>query len=218
MAGSESLDPARWRRVSAVLDQVLEVPVAERDRCLDQICGNDVTCRREVEELLAAADRAGDLLETPAAKMAAPLLHAAAMIDADGRVGTQVGPYRLVRVLGEGGMGVVYLGERADGQFEQRVAIKVLRHALRDRGARARFAAERQMLARLQYPGIARLIDGGVTDDGRLPYFAMEYVAGETITDYCERRHVDLQARVGLFLQVCETVDYATAPSSFIAT
>src|ERR1700742_2260768 len=120
--------------------------------------------------------------------------------------GTRLGPWRLLHLIGRGGAGEVYLAERADGAFQQRVAVKVMQ-----RGAVAevaRFQAEREILARLEHPGIARLLDGGVTDDGR-PYMTMEFVEGRSITDYCRLINATLEQRLGLFLQVCDAVAYA---------
>jgi serine/threonine-protein kinase len=209
------LDPERWRRVSAILDAVLDAPAIERAPRLNVLCAGDAALRDEVDELLAAAESSGDLLSGSAAAVAAPLMAAALHIsageasipaDASGRL---IGPYRLVRKIGEGGMGAVYLAERTDGQFEQQVAIKLHRHGAHGELQRERLIAERQILARLEHPGIARLLDGGVTEDGSLPYFAMEYVDGEPITEHCRRTNAPLRARLPLFLQVCAAVEYA---------
>lgn len=123
-------------------------------------------------------------------------------------VGRHVGAYRLLHEIGRGGMGAVYLAERADQHFEKRVAIKLLPVGPRSAATRARFEAERRILARLEHPGIARLLDGGVTEDD-VPYFVMEYVQGTPITTYCRDRALSLEARLRLFVQVCEAVDHA---------
>ncbi|GIV57804.1 MAG: hypothetical protein KatS3mg042_0717 [Rhodothermaceae bacterium] len=123
-------------------------------------------------------------------------------------VGEQVGPYRLVRLLGRGGMGAVYLAERADGHFEKRVALKLLPREKTLPEVRRRFLVERHLLARLEHPGIARLYDGGVTRDGR-PYYAMEYVEGRPIDAYCDAHRLDVRARLRLFLEACAAVQHA---------
>ena len=122
--------------------------------------------------------------------------------------GALIGPYRLVRELGQGGMGVVYLAERADGQFEQRVALKLIKRGMDSDEILRRFLAERQVLARLSHPHIARLLDGGVTAEGQ-PYFAMEYVDGVPLHHYCEERSLGFEDRLRLFREVCEAVQYA---------
>jgi len=194
-------DATAWERVEAILDLALDAPPEERSAVLDRECGIDEALRRQVERLLKAADGADDFLEAPveawigedAEPVAAP---------------ERAGPYRLCSVIGRGGMGEVYLAERADGQFEQKVAIKLFRHGPNLREVRQRFLQERQILARLEHPNIARLIDGGVTDDGR-PYFALEYIEGKPITAYADERCLSVRRRVDLFLAVCDAVEYA---------
>jgi serine/threonine-protein kinase len=206
------IDAARWHRLSALLDEALDLPVSERAEHLRAACPDDPSLADEAADLLAAADAAGDLLERPAAEDAAALVAAAlreavATDDSPASAGDQIGPFRVVRLIGEGGMGAVYLGERTDGQFEQQAAIKRLRRGVHGEAGRQRFLRERQILARLEHPGIARLLDGGVVEATGLPYFAMEYVDGEPITDYCRR--LPLDARLQIFLQVCDAVAYA---------
>src|SRR6185503_18396474 len=122
--------------------------------------------------------------------------------------GETIGPYRLGTELGRGGMGTVFLAERADGQFDQRVALKLVKRGMDSAEILDRFRAERQILARLQHANVARLLDGGVTPDGQ-PYFAMEHVEGEPLTTYCQRVSLSTALRLRLFLQVCEAVEYA---------
>jgi serine/threonine protein kinase/tetratricopeptide (TPR) repeat protein len=131
-----------------------------------------------------------------------------AAILAAGLQGTRLGPYELIAALGSGGMGTVFLAERRDGQYEQRVALKVARLGMSGGEARRRFLLERQILATLDHPNIARLLDGGVTEEG-IPFFVMEYVEGEPITEYCSRRSLALGARLDLFLRVCAAVEHA---------
>ncbi|MCU0255854.1 MAG: serine/threonine-protein kinase [Vicinamibacterales bacterium] len=206
------LDPERWRRVSSVLDAVLDAPVEQRPAVLDALCAGDAGLRGEVESLLRAGDAAGDLLETPAAYRARSIGTAPADAASE-RVaarleGQRLGPYRLRAKIGEGGMGAVYVADRTDGQFDHQVAIKLLPAGAHGEAWRQRFLQERQILARLEHPGIARLLDGGVTSEG-LPYFAMEFVDGEPITAHCARLALPVRARLQLFLQVCEAVEYA---------
>ena len=207
----EALDPARWRRLSTILDGALDLPLHARERYLQETCGSDADLRRQVEELLAAEAGAGGFLETPAGERAAPLVAemSEGLYDAEAPpTGRMVGTYRLLAELGEGGMGTVHLAERADGQFEQQVAIKLLRHGLESREARRRFLQERQILARLQHPAIARLLDGGVTEQG-VPFFVMELVEGQPITTYCEERRLGIESRLRVFLEVCDAAQYA---------
>src|SRR5262249_53862730 len=143
---------------------------------LDAACGGDSELRAEVETMLVGADDDAFLM-TPAAVLAAPMLEPVVPPEEGGRV---IGPYRLVRELGHGGMGVVYLADRIDGHFEQQVALKLIKRGMDSDEVLRRFRAERQVLARLSHQHIARLLDGGVTDGGQ-PWFAMEYVKGEPL-------------------------------------
>ncbi len=211
---STSFSADEWSRIEAILDEVLDVEGQARDEALDRACAGDATLRAQVQRLLEADESAATFLETPAAQYAAGLVRAAAGEEAADDVddhegsGDVVGPYRIIREIGHGGMGRVFLAARADGQFEQQVALKRLRSGASGHEVLQRFLRERQILARLQHPNIARLLDGGVTPDGR-PYFAMEYVEGEPITAYCDRRALGINARLRLFTAVCEAVQYA---------
>ncbi len=150
-----------------------------------------------------------DFLESTASAFAAPYL--AEMAEGPGRgeaLGSLVGPYRLLEVLGRGGMGTVWLAERADGQFEQQVALKLIKPGMDSEEIESRFLRERQILARLAHAGIARLLDGGVSREGR-PFFVMELVRGSPITDYCDANHLSIEDRLRLFSAVCRTVHYA---------
>ena len=194
----------RFRRVDAIFDAVLDLPTSEQAAFIDQECGGDEALRAEVLELVRAYHHADSFLESPAARIAAPLLEAAAAIG--GPVPDRVGPFRVVREIGRGGMGQVFLGERADGQFDQRVAIKLIQQG--SHGLLRRFVDERRILALLEHPGIARLVDGGITDGG-LPYFAMELIEGEPIDRYCDAHDLTLDQRLELFAGVCDAVAYA---------
>ena len=184
----------RFRRVDTIFDAAVDIPAGERTAFIDRECGDDQALRDEVHELVRAYHRSDSVLESPAARLAAPLLESAAA--ATGPVPERIGPFRVVREIGRGGMGRVFLGERADGQFEQRVAIKLIQHGAP--GVLRRFVEERRILARLEHPGIARLVDGGITESG-LPYFAMELVDGEPIDRYCDAHALMLDQRLTLF-------------------
>ena len=200
--------PERWKEIEAVLDAVLACPSGERPETLHRLTGDDAELRREVESLLAAHAAADGFLDDSAEAFAGPyLLHAAAG-EAGDRPGAVVGRYRLVAELGRGGMGTVWLAERSDGEFEHRVALKLIKRGMDSDEILARFLRERQILARLEHPNIARLLDGGVNDDGR-PYFVMEQVAGRAITRYCDEGRLTIEARLRLFMVVCRAVSYA---------
>ena len=192
---------SRWDRLSEDFAELATMTVADRASRLAQIDEEDPELAHELRELLDEHD-ADRPLEIEG------LLGADDEVDPNQPLGRQVGPYRLVEVLGRGGMGEVFLAERTDGLFEQRVALKLVRSAFDDPRARSRFLAERQILARLQHPNVARLLDGGVTDDGA-PYLAMECVQGDPITDYCDRLELSVDDRLELLIQVCEAVHSA---------
>ena len=190
----------RWQRLQELFEAAAELPAAEREPYLDDACGEDASLKREVLALLEAADSG----EVEAA------LHdaAAGALEASSSPGEHVGPYRLLRELGSGGMGTVFFAERADGEFEQQVAIKLVRGGARGGHIVERFRSEMRMLARLEHPNIARLIDGGSTASG-VPYFVMEYVDGEPIDRYCDRLRLSTRARLELFGLVCDAVESA---------
>ena len=178
---------------------MFDLPEAQRIASLRARRIEDTAVLAEVESLLRAASASGGFLGVPRKPPAEELIP-------DGTLGIRLGAWRITRLLGRGGMGEVYEAIRADGNFEQRVAIKLLQ---REAAAQMeRFQAERQILARLEHPGIARLYDGGVTEDGR-PFMTMEFVEGRPITDYCKITNATLEQRVALFLQVCDAVAYA---------
>ncbi|MFI5007278.1 MAG: tetratricopeptide repeat protein [Solirubrobacterales bacterium] len=209
---SQPLDRQRWPRVSAVLEAALERPEPERAGYLDEACAGDAELRRQVEELLAADAAAGSFLAMNAVERAAPLvaeIGEGIELQAPALAGERiVGAYRLLSQLGEGGMGVVYLAERVDGQFEHQVAVKLLKQGLHGEDAGRRFLQERQILARLQHPGIARLLDGGVTAQDS-PFFVMERVEGRPVTAYCDEHRLGIEQRLRVFLEICDAVQYA---------
>ena len=191
-----------WERISTVFNDALEVGPGERTAFLNEACGDDDTLRREVEAMLAAHDA-----ETPISIEARLLRDPAG---ADAMIGAQLGPYRIERLIGRGGMGDVYLAERSDEHFEHRVALKLIRPGFDSDEVGARFRQERQILAQLEHPNIAMLLDGGVADDGR-PYLVMQYVDGVPITEYCDANGLDVPARLRLFRTVCQAVHAAHA-------
>jgi serine/threonine protein kinase len=197
-------DHARWMRVKDIVADALARPSAERAQVLDDACDGDDALRREVESLLSAHDAAPDFIEQPAvvpAEALAQLGQPAAIA-----AGVHIGPYRIVRVLGAGGMGTVYLADRADEAFHRQVAIKVVSGTAARPEFVERFLTERRILAALDHPHIARLLDAGATGDGQ-PYIVMEYVDGEPIDTYSRGR--SLAERLALFRQVCLAVHYA---------
>jgi eukaryotic-like serine/threonine-protein kinase len=194
-------NPERWQRLKNILAEALEQPsTEERATLLRRACADDSTLLREAVELLAYDTTRFEEF----AQFAATHLRQ----DEHDRIGERLGAYAIVRELGRGGMGAVYLAERADGQFEKRVAIKVLKRGTDTDEVLRRFRMERQILANLDHPNITRLVDAGTTADG-LPYFVMEFVEGTPITQFVQREKVDLRGRLKLFLKVCSAVELA---------
>ncbi|HEY5264199.1 MAG TPA: protein kinase [Steroidobacteraceae bacterium] len=181
------------------MDELLDLPEETRVAQLRSRHGEEPAVLAEVESLLLAAHASEGFLDTPDPLPAETLVP-------DAAIGMRLGAWNIIRLVGRGGMGDVYEATRADGDFEQRVAIKLLQ---REAAAQLeRFQAERQILARLEHSGIARLYDGGVTGDRR-PFMVMEYVEGRSIAEYCEQRHATFEERLRLFVQVCDAVAYA---------
>ena len=198
-----------WRRLDTILDQVLDLPSAERTPRIHELCGDDAELIEDVISFLNDTARFDGFLDLPAADSSANLIeHSARMWDPASRLGGMIGPYRLGGILGEGGMGIVYVGERDDGQYKKSVAIKLMLALGSDSPLRSRFLAERQMLAKLDHPNTARLLDGGISDDG-YPYIVMELVEGVSILDYCENEDLGLDGRLRLFKGVCSAVEDA---------
>jgi eukaryotic-like serine/threonine-protein kinase len=192
----------RLGRVEELFDRAVELQPGERAAFLDEACGDDAELRRELHELLASVDGAGQRLRGAVAAAADAL----AADERASHVGKRLGPYRLVEVIGEGGMGTVYLAERDDAQYKRRVAIKILQHGLASPAVVARFRDERQILAALEHPAIVRLLDGGSTEDN-LPYLVMEYVEGVPLARFA--RQLSVRARVELVVRVCGALSYA---------
>jgi serine/threonine-protein kinase len=196
-----------WLDVKTIFTAAVELPPERRSQFLAEACADSPTLRAEVEKLLRADDdAASQFLGEPAWSVDPPPAPAPAS-DAflDGR---RIGPYRLIRPIGHGGMGMVFLAARADEAYQKLVAVKIVRRGMDTEDILERFQRERQTLARLDHPNIARLIDGGTTSDG-LPYFVMDYVEGAPIDEYCRTARLALPERLRLFQAVCSAVHYA---------
>lgn len=197
------MSPSDWTRLKSLFAEALECPVEARAEFVDERCPPGSPLRADLEGLLRHHAAAGTFLEEPLRELGARLV-------SKGRVGLpeRIGPFRIIREIGRGGMGTVYEGERDEGGFEQRVAIKIIRRGMDTDEVHRRFLLERQVLARLDHPHIARLLDGGVTADGR-PYFVMEYIEGVPLAEHLSRSARDLEERLRLFRSVCHAVHYA---------
>lgn len=200
-------DPAspNWTRVQELFLEAVELPEPDQPAFLDAQCAGNPSLRADVEALLRA-DRGritqfGEIIQHQAR---AVLGHSAAEL----RIPERIGPYRLIRELGSGGMGSVHLAERVDGDFQQQVAIKLVRRDIATRETLARFRLERQILARLNHPNISRFLDGGITPEGQ-SYFVMEYIQGLPLDAWCDQQKLTAAARLGLFREVCAAVQYS---------
>ncbi len=191
-------DPGTWPRIRSLLDGALELPAEQREAFVEGKCPDD-SVRRQVFSMLAAYAEDESLLDTPL--WPAPQEGGVAP-------GDRLGPYLLTEKMGEGGMGAVYLARRADASFDKLVAIKLLKRGWTSAAEVRRFRIERQILADLEHPSIAKLLDGGSTPGGQ-PYLVMEYVEGEPLDLYCERRGLSVEARLALFLEICAAVQFA---------
>ncbi len=201
--------PESFRAARAAFEAMVDLEPDEIRARLRALAARDAELAREVEALLAADAGAGTFLEAPAGVAASEVV--ADWLETgrdDARAGELVGPFRLLSLLGRGGMGEVWEAERADGAFEQRVAVKRLKRGMDSEEILRRFLRERQILARLSHPGIARLLDGGLAEDGR-PYFALEKVEGLPVTDHARQRRLGVEARVRLVIAAAEAVDSA---------
>ncbi|ARA94176.1 hypothetical protein AWN76_014115 [Rhodothermaceae bacterium RA] len=199
------MNAERWEHIETLFERALDLEPAAREAFLDEACGDDAALRGEVASLLASYTAAQPFFARLADQVE-PIV--SARLEPPGAPPARIGPYRIDRELGRGGMGTVYHAERDDGQYRQQVAIKLLRREFASDDVVRRFLAERQILASLNHPNIARLLDGGMTETGR-PYFVLEYVEGWPILDYCETHRLGLEARLRLFQDVCAAVQYA---------
>jgi eukaryotic-like serine/threonine-protein kinase len=206
--GQGNIDPQRWDRLKTILGEALEQnSSAARIALVERRCGEDTDLLEEAESLLAEAEA---LLKEHTDSFEDCAQNAASTFWQEGppRGGERVGAYVIVRELGRGGMGTVFLAERADGQFEKQVAIKILNRGADTAEILRRFQAERQILARLDHPNIARLLDAGTTDDG-LPYFIMDYIVGAPVTRFAVAQRLSTRQRLDLFLKICAAVEFA---------
>jgi serine/threonine protein kinase len=194
------MTPERWRRLQDIFHGAEGLDPAEQRRYLDDACAGDAELRQEAEALIASSGEAADLPDQ--VRQAA-----AAALGSGPPVGTRTGPYRIVKELGQGGMGRVFLAVRDDDQFQRRVAVKIA-HAAQAPELLSRFRSERQILAALDHPNMARLLDGGTTEDG-VPYLVLEYVEGEPIDRYCDAQQLPVPERLQIFRAVCAAVHYA---------
>lgn len=200
----------RWDEVDALFERTLDRSAVERDAFLVEACGDDVDLLRTLRHLLRHSAQP-DAQDSPVPALVRAALTEPAIPEAEpvgALAGRTIGGYRLERVLGVGGMGTVYLGERADGVFQRRVAVKVLHRSFGVPDVAARFRQERQILATLSHGGIAQFIDGGVTDDGR-SWLVMEYVDGVPIDRYADEQQLDVNGRIRLVLQAADAVEFA---------
>ena len=194
----------RWKRVEALFRDLVEMRPDERTKHLEARCSDAPDVRAEVLSLFVAHDNAKASFQS---QLDLDGMHEALETVAGVAPPNQIGPYRFVEELGRGGMGVVYRAERADGQFEQQVALKLIKAGMASDATLGRFLHERQILARLEHPHIAHLLDGGVSDGQ--PWFAMELVEGQPLTTWCDARKLNVDERIRLFCDVCSAVDYA---------
>lgn len=193
--------PERWSQVKRIIGEALEIEPGARSAFLNEACGADAELRTEVESILAGS---GERIEEFAGELNSTLRAA----HEETRQGERLGAYEINRDIGRGGMGTVYLARRADAQFEKQVAIKILKRGTDTDEVLRRFRSEREILARLEHPNIARLLDAGTTDDG-LPYFVMDYIVGQRVTDYCFTQNLSIPGRLQLFRKICEAVRFA---------
>ncbi|NGP87004.1 serine/threonine-protein kinase [Fodinibius halophilus] len=201
-----------WQKVETIVDEALDLPEEHRPTFIEQKCSNNEELKSEVTQLLESIFESEGWLDNPTdykkefyEEVSDEIEH---ITTAESLVGQQVGPYVIKEILGEGGMGTVYMAERADEEFDHKVAIKIIRHGRATKSNIRRFKREQQILANLNHPGIAQLFDGGITQDG-FPYIIMEYVDGLPIDQYCKKYSLDIDAKITLFKQVLKAVRYA---------
>src|SRR3989441_6387567 len=195
-------------REEALFTLAVEKPAAERAAFLDRECSGDVELRQRVESLLQAHERSGEFLNRPPAEQPAKtFVITTSMIAVTEKAGDRIGRYKVLQQIGEGGCGVVYMAEQEE-PVRRRVALKVIKLGMDTKSVIARFEAERQALALMDHPNIAKVLDAGATETGR-PYFVMELVRGVPITQYCDETHLSPGDRLKLFTQVCHAIQHA---------
>jgi serine/threonine protein kinase/Tfp pilus assembly protein PilF len=205
------MSSSNWQKIEEIFDEAADLPRGEQENFLNKVCGGDDGLRREVEALLAADEQSDDFIESPI--IASHTLAGFLPDNIEDSIpphflGKRVGAYELVRELGRGGMGAVFLARRADAEFRKEVAVKLVKRGMDTDFILKRFRNERQILAHLDHPNIARLLDGGTSADG-LPYFVMEYVEGLPVHQYCDARGLSANERLTLFQSICAAVGYA---------
>ena len=202
-----------WEQISSIVDRALDLEPDEQLAFVQDVCGDDDALKANVIHFLDSiepSDGLWDKMVESGSVLVNEITSSDVDIDNTPLFSPlkQAGPYRVIELIARGGMGNVYLAERSDGQFDRTVAIKILRHELSSKSHVDRFSAERNILSGLEHPNIARLYDGGITDDNR-PYLVMEYVDGVPITTYCKKNSCTLNEKLELFKQVCKAVEYA---------
>jgi serine/threonine-protein kinase len=202
------LEPDRWQKIEEIFQDALELPEEERADYLSEVAGDDTPLRSELEALLEAHRSSGSFLDEPVVDAGISQIIRDKRGKRDDFRNRKIGPYRLLKKLGEGGMSRVYLAVRDDDEYQKLVALKVIPQDLDRSDLRRRFRTERQILASLDHPNIAKLLDGGTTRDG-LPYFVMDYIEGVPIDEYCENSRLSVAERLELFRTVCSAVQYA---------
>src|SRR5580658_2067772 len=203
------MDSELWKRADQLLQSALDVDPGRRDAFLLEACGGDSALLDEVRSLLTSHRRAGEFLETPAVELAARAIAAEGAPSLSRSLeGQLISHYRILNMIGRGGMGTVWLAERCDGRFERKVAIKFLNVAALDQASAERFKREGSILGKLAHPLIAELIDAGLTSTGE-PFLVLEYVEGQPIDGYCDRHKLSVNARIRLFLDVLSAVAHA---------
>ena len=197
------MDAQRWGKIESLFFTAIELNPRERAAFLEAACDGDISLREELEAMLAAdEDSMAFALESKF------FSEESLKPDPSKLIGMHIGPYRVEQIIGEGGMGTVYLAERDDEQFNQKVALKLVRPGYHSAELYRRFRIERQILARLTHPNITRLLDGGITPDGQ-PYLVMQYVEGRPITAFCDEQSLSIGERLSLFRTVCAAVHHA---------
>src|SRR6201991_3012493 len=202
------MTPERWQKVEEIFQAAVELLPEERARYIAQVCANDTTLRRDVESLLSQHDSAGELLDQPFYGNTEMSVLESFVEEEDPMLGRRLGSYRIEREIGRGGMGAVYEASRADNEFNKRAAIKLVKRGMDTDFILRRFRKERQILAALDHPHIAGLLDGGTTEDG-LPYFVMEFIEGQPLYSYCDSNNLNVTERLNLFRSICDAVHYA---------
>jgi len=214
------MSPERWQQIEAIFQTAVDLKTADRAAFIGKACAGDEELKSEVEKLMADYESADSFIESPvwtdssflnssAKKIISESIdEQAEQLDQEDLTGRQIGAYRLVNEIGRGGMGAVFLAERADGEFSQNVAIKLIKRGMDSDFIIRRFRHERQILASFEHPFIARLLDGGSTPEG-IPYFVMEFIEGETLYDYCDKKRLGLAERLKIFQKICSALDYA---------